>query len=446
MAGLVSKLRKPEQLDLLPYIGKWLVLASAVALLAGSASALFLFSLDHATQWRESHRWAIWLLPLAGFAVGLVYHLIGKPVDAGNNLLIDEIHDPKNTVPLRMVPLVLVGTLISHLFGASVGREGTAVQMGGALADQITHLFRLRREDRRIMLMAGISAGFASVFGTPLAGALFGLEVLAIGRLCYDALFPCMVAAIVADQVGLLWGVAHTHSSIGEIAPVQFWTVMAVVAAGIAFGLVGLLFATAIHTLGAWVKKLIPYPPMRPVLGGIVVATAVWALDAYQYIGLGIPSIVQSFAAPVAPWDWLGKLAFTVASLGTGFKGGEVTPLFYIGATLGNALAPLLHLPFSMLAGIGFVAVFAGAANTPLATTVMAMELFGPDIAPFAAIACIASYLVSGHTGIYHAQRVGHGKHRGVLPADIRLSDIKTFHAQRNAANSAKPVVEDKQK
>ncbi|WP_090208011.1 voltage-gated chloride channel family protein [Pseudomonas asplenii] len=434
----MSRLSRPEQLDLLLYLGKWLLLASAVALLAGSASAFFLFSLDQATQWRESHPWVIWLLPLAGLAVGLIYHGLGKSVDAGNNLLIDEIHDPKKTVPLRMVPLVLGGTLVSHLFGASVGREGTAVQMGGALADQLSHWLRLRQEDRRIILMVGISAGFASVFGTPLAGALFGLEVLTIGRMRYDALFPCMVAAIVADQVTQAWGIAHSHYPIGEVVSVQFWSIAATVLAGIVFGLAGLLFATATHRLGAWMKRLIGYPPLRPLLGGMVIAVAVWALDAHQYIGLGIPGINQSFQAPVAPWDWFGKLAFTVASLGSGFKGGEVTPLFYIGATLGNALAPLLHLPFAMLAGLGFVAVFAGAANTPLATIVMAMELFGPEIAPFAAIACIASYLVSGHTGIYNAQRVGQGKHRGELPESVRLGEVKQYRAQARSTEKDK--------
>lgn len=395
----------------LPFIGKWLVMSSIVAVLAGSASALFLFALDQATAWRDAHRVVIWLLPLAGFGVGLVYHLVGKPVEGGNNLVLDEIHDPKKIIPLRMVPLVLAGTVISHLFGASVGREGTAVQMGAALADQLTRLFRMASDDRRILLMAGMSAGFAAVFGTTLAGAIFGLEVLAIGRLRYDALFPCIVAAILADQVGLAWGVHHIHYVIGTIAPMGFWGVGAVVVAGVLFGVVGMVFAASTRRVSALAKRCIRYAPLRPAVGGILIAVAVWGLDAYHYIGLGIPDIVRSFQQPMAPWDFLGKLLLTVTWLGTGFKGGEVTPLFYIGATLGNALAPLLHLPFAMLAGIGFVAVFAGAANTPLATTLMAMELFGPAIGPYAAIACVTAYLCSGHAGIYHAQRVGPGKH-----------------------------------
>jgi H+/Cl- antiporter ClcA len=258
--------------------------------------------------------------------------------------------------------------------------------------------------------MAGLSAGFASVFGTPLAGAVFGLEILAIGRMKYEAIFPCFIAALVANQVTLEWGIHHTAYFISYAPSLNAVGILAAIAAGICFGSVGMIFSEGTHRVSALFKQHIKFSPFRPLVGGIIVALLVFALGTTKYIGLGIPTMVNSFQLQLPPWDFAAKLIFTVITLGAGFKGGEVTPLFFIGAALGNTLGYILPLPFPLLAGMGFVAVFAGAANTPISSTLMAIELFGGKSASFTAIACVVSYLFSGHSGIYRSQKMGHRK------------------------------------
>jgi H+/Cl- antiporter ClcA/PII-like signaling protein len=406
-----KNLFETEQSYPVAHLLQWLVIAACTGVLAGSASALLLVSLNLATQLRESHRWLIAFLPIAGIFVGCVYKYFGSSVEAGNNLVLEEVHDPHATIPLRMTPLVLIGTFLTHLFGGSAGREGTAIQMGASLADQLTRLFRLDGADRRILLMAGISGGFGSVFGTPLAGAIFGMEVLSIGRVDYDAILPCFLGAFVGDYVTHCWGVHHTAYIVGQTVALNAKTFLAAIAAGVVFGLTAMLFTKTTHAISDSLKRHIQWSPARPFLGGIVVMLAVFAMHTTRYVGLGIPVIVASFKGPLPWYDFLAKFAFTAVTLGAGFKGGEVTPLFFIGSTLGNALSYILPLPVSLLSGMGFVAVFAGAANTPISSILMAVELFGPEAGTFAAVACVVSYVFSGHSGIYHSQRVGISKH-----------------------------------
>jgi len=403
---------------------RWLLWLAPVSIVIGSAVALFLWLLDLATQTRFEQPWLLYLLPLAGVAIVLAYQRWGGKSDQGNNLIIDEIHQPGGGVPLRLTPFVLASTVVTHLFGGSAGREGTAVQMGGSLASRYGAWMGLKPEHQRLLLMAGIAAGFGAVFGTPLAGALFAMEVLALGGLRYDGLLPCLMAALLADRTCAAWGIHHSDYHLGIFAPGAAgpgfeWLLLAKVAlASGAFGLAAVLFAELNHGLGALLKQRVQRAWLRPVLGGLAVIALTLALGTRDYLGLGVRaqspggvSILSCFQPGGATaYSWLWKTLFTSITLASGFKGGEVTPLFFVGAALGNALAVALHAPVDLFAALGFIAVFGAATNTPLACTLMGIELFGGGQALYMGAACVLAYLFSGHSGIYLSQRLGTAK------------------------------------
>ncbi len=381
---------------------KWMVLCVLIGFCSGSAAALFLYTLDLVTDFRESHVWIVIFLPIAGFMVGWCYHRFGKEAEAGNKLLLATIQQPtQKIIPWIMAPLIYVGTLITHLFGGAAGREGTALQMSGAIADKLSQPFRLCPEDRRTLLIASIAAGFGAVFGTPLAGFIFALEINRKIALRYTILVPVLAASILADFVTRLWGIPHTSYTI-ELIPAFSWlNIGYTIMAGAVFGVCAFLFVQIMHIATQQYKNRISYPPLRPFIGGIIVVLLFWWIGNSKYMGLGIPVIVQSFSESMEVYDFALKMILTILTLSAGFKGGEVTPLFFIGALLGNALSIWIPLPLSMLTGLGFVAVFAGATHAPLACMVMAMELFGKEVLPFAAIACIMAFLLSGKKSIY---------------------------------------------
>ena len=419
-----SKLFTSPHFLILNHLVRWTLLTIPVAITIGSVVALFLWLLSQAIHFRFAHPWLLYLLPLAGALIHFVYKFYGKSSEKGNNLIMDEIHEPGGGVPKRMAPLVLAATVVSQLFGASVGREGTAVQIGGSIADFFGRLFGLNEKDARTVLIAGVAAGFGAVFGTPLAGTIFAIEVLTIGRLQYDAVIPCLIASIFADQTVALWGIHHTAYHIDHFITkppfvisfihFDYFLLAKIILASVLFGLTSYVFAEMAHGVKNISLRLIKTTWLIPVTGGLIIIGLTLLLGRQDYLSLGVDAqFADSVTIPSAfhqggadTWSWLWKTIYTTVTLGTGFKGGEVTPLFYIGATLGNTLSHLMNAPVGLFAALGFIAVFAGATNTPLACTFMGIELFGGEYAIYFAVACFTAYFFSGHSGIYSSQRI----------------------------------------
>ena len=392
-------------LDRATHIVRWVALSAVVGSVAGLLSAAFIESLDWATRTRTSTDWLIWLLPVAGLVIGLAYHVLGRGLERGSNLIIEQIHEHSEWIPLRLTPLIFGASVIGHLFGASVGREGAALQLAAGATDPMSRALRLNNVDRSLMLITAVAGGFGSVFGVPVAGAVFALEVHRAGRVRYEALVPAFTASFLGDAVVRALGVHH--APFPRVPAFEWSTGLALRVAllGVVSGLVAILFVHLTHSVKRFTASIVPWPPLRPMLGGVALVALILAFDWRGYSGVSLPLALAAMHGTVGG-QWLTKLALTSLSIGSGFVGGEVIPLFVIGSLVGASYAHVTGANVALFAVVGALAVLAAAANTPLACTLMGVELFGGQGLVLFALVCAAAYATSGRTGIYHAQRV----------------------------------------
>ncbi len=371
--------------------------------MAGSACAVFLSLLDAVTAFRQAHLAIVYALPLGGFALGLIYEKFGKSIARGSDLVLGTRRLGGRAIPLLMAPMVLFGTLTTHLFGGSAGREGTGLQIGASMADTVFHALRITPSMRQHVLAAGVAAGFGSVFGTPLAGAIFAIEFVRGGLREWRVLPATLLAATIGDQVTL--GLGAHHSVYPKVAALAItlplvgkWLLV-----GTAIGVTAFVFIEIVETVKRFGALTIKSLPFRIAAGGGLLVIAWRWVGTSDYLGIGVEGIMRAFSVPQPPSTFALKLLFTAITLGAGFIGGEVTPLFFIGATLGSALAHPLALPIELGAGVGLAAMFGCASKAPLALSVMAVELMGIHILPHVLFVTAVATLVTARRSIYDA-------------------------------------------
>lgn len=392
---------------------KWFLTLAALAVLTGSASALFLYCLDAATHIRFEQSWLIYLLPIFGLATGFYYRRHGRTVKSANHLILSSAHKPEAPrVPFRLAPSIFIATIGTHLFGGSAGREGTAIQMGAGIAAGLSKRFTTTREGSNLLILCGIAAGFGAVFGTPCAGAVFALEFIR-HKILSRKILPCLITAIAAHHVCLAWGTHHTpYPSIAFSNSFSTWfsIIWKLFLFAVILALIARLFIWLTHFTTAKFQEWFPHDAIRASAGGVIVIALFLIVGNSDYLGLGVLAenrnsltIPRFFSSSVhAPSDaWLWKIAFTVITLAAGFKGGEVTPLLFVGASLGNSLAWFLGAPADLFAGIGMVAIFAAATNTPYACIIMGIELLGWKIFAPLALCTMIAWKLSSKKSIY---------------------------------------------
>lgn len=390
---------------------KWVIFAILVGTIVGLCGSAFYFGMSYVTFLRTAHPWLILLLPAGGLVIVGLYHLFHDEKDTGTNLVISAIHSG-DELPFRMAPLIFISTLITHLFGGSAGREGAALQMGGSIGNALGRLFRFDEKDKHVMIMCGMSAAFSALFGTPMAAAIFPMEMVSVGVMYYIALVPCVISSLVAHGIAVSFGVSNELFLIGEIPSFGILSSVKISVLAILCALVSILFCVILHQTGHLYKKLFKNPYLRVFAGGCLVVLLTCLVGSQSYNGTGINIIENCINGTVRPEAFLLKMLFTALTLGAGYKGGEIVPSFFTGAAFGCLFGNLLGFSPTLCTAVGMTSVFCGVTNSPITSLLISFELFGYDGMPYFLLATAFSYMLSGYFGLYRSQKIVYSKYK----------------------------------
>ena len=403
---------------------RWLLFAAVIGLVSGTVSTAFYDAFTWATGMRTAHPWLLWLLPVGGAAIVLLYRVCGMEKDGGTNLVLTTVRE-NTALPLRTAPLVFISTILTHLVGGSSGREGAILQIGGSISAFIGRLMRLDEKDSRVITMCGMSAAFSALFGTPLTAAIFAMEVVSVGVMYYAAIVPCVIAAIIGLWVAKFFGVPVTAFELEGIPNLAPLTLVQAVGMGILLAILSILFCKIMHAAPKLYNRFFPNHLVRVIVGSLLVLAVtylvwIWDPGTYDYNGAGEAVIHAAIEGRARPEAFLLKMLLTALTLGAGFKGGEIVPVFFTGATFGCVVAPLIGLHPSFGAGLGMVGLFCGVTNCPLSSLLLALELFagdsygmftGQSLGLFA-VTIAVSYMLSGYYSLYSEQKILYSKLR----------------------------------
>lgn len=391
---------------------KWVVFSILSGAVVGSVGTLFYFGMSVVTLVRTKNPWIIWLLPIGGLLIVGAYRLLRDERDSGTNLVLSAIHSG-DELPFRMAPLIFFSTLITHLFGGSAGREGAALQLGGSIGNGLGRLFHFDEKDKHIMIMCGMSAAFSALFGTPMAAAIFSMEVVSVGIMHYSALVPCVIAALVAHGIASSFGVTAESFPLGKIPAFTVKNAMKITLLAILCALVSVLFCILLHQAEYLYKKFFKNAYVRIFVGGCLVIILTLLVGDQTYNGAGMPVIEACMKNGTVAWQtFLLKMIFTAVTLGAGYKGGEIVPTFFIGASFGCLFGNLLGFSPVLCTAVGMSAVFCGVTNCPITSLLISFELFGYEGMPYFLLAIAFSYMLSGYYGLYHSQKIVYSKYK----------------------------------